>query len=116
VAPTKFRHDHRKMKVSCKSSSITGWGPGGTRIHDKGDIQQECFGPPQIYLPEYITFCQVVGPGPRHLIDAQLVATKASAGHWSSVTCQVRSGLYLSTFWAILRVSGPKSFSYTTPS
>src|ERR1700756_3001913 len=54
--------------------------------------------------------------GPKHVIGAQLVLTKTSAGHWSSVTCQVRSGLYLSTFWAILRVSGPKSFSYTTPS
>src|SRR6476660_8748303 len=41
-----------------------------------------------------------------HSTDAKL-----SVGHWSSVRCQVLSGLYRSMFLARLSESGPRSFS-----
>src|ERR1700746_159724 len=40
-----------------------------------------------------------------------LPVAKTSGGHWSSVRCQVLSGLYRSMFFTILSDSGPRSFS-----
>jgi hypothetical protein len=58
-----------------------------------------------------VSVCKIVPAHVGSTSHDQSPVAETSAGHWSSVGCQVLSGLYRSMFLTILRESGPRSFS-----